>query len=81
MPMVFQRLVVVVQVEVGIAQLTVDSAQNLQVFCAQLDGRLKKGDTRTVISHFTQTLTCQSQFQTRGLHPARDSREVSKEQD
>ncbi len=42
MPMVFQRLVVVVQVEVGIAQLTVDSAQNLQVFCAQLDGRLKK---------------------------------------
>lgn len=74
--MIFQRLVVVVQVEVGVSQLTVDCAQNLQVFCAHLDGRLKKGDARMVISHFTQTLTFQSQFQTRGLHPAGGSREV-----
>lgn len=69
MPVELQGFHVVVQVKVGVAQLTVDGAQHLQVFCADLDGRLEEGDPRPVVPGFTEPLALQRQFQARHLHP------------
>lgn len=68
---------IVVQVEVSIAQLTVDSTQHLQVLCANLDGRLKEGDTRPEITGFTEPLTLQRQLQAGRLHPTAEKSPVS----
>lgn len=68
---------IVVQVEVSIAQLTVDSTQHLQVLCANLDGRLKEGDTRAEITGFTEPLTLQRQLQAGRLHPTAEKSPVS----
>lgn len=68
---------VVVQVEVSIAQLTVDGTQHLQVLCANLDGRLKEGDTRPEITGFTEPLTLQRQLQAGRLHPTAEKSPVS----
>lgn len=72
MPVKLQSLGVVVQVEVGVAQLAVDSTKDLQVFCAHLDGSFKKGDACPVIAHLTEALTLQRQLQARNLHPTAD---------
>lgn len=64
-----KRFGVVLQVEVGIAQLAVDGAEDLQVLRPYLDGGLKEGDTCSVITRLTQTLSLQRQLQTRGFHP------------
>lgn len=59
---------VVVQVKVSIAQLTVDGTQHLQVLCADLDGRFKEGDARSVVTGFTEPLALQRQLQAGHLH-------------
>lgn len=59
MPVELQGLGVVMQVEVGIAQLAVDGAEYLQVLCAHLDGRFEKGDPCPVVAHLTEPLTLQ----------------------
>lgn len=64
-----ERFGVVLQVEVGVAQLTVDGAEDLQVFRPYLDGGLEEGDACAVIACLTQTLALQRQLQTRRLHP------------
>lgn len=64
-----ERFGVVLQVEVGVAQLAVDGAEDLQVLCPYLDGGLKERDTCAVITCLTQTLSLQRKLQTRGLHP------------
>lgn len=61
--------VIVLQVEVGVSQLAVDGAEDLQVLRPDLDGGLEEGDACPVIASFTQTLSFQRQLQTRGLHP------------
>lgn len=53
MAVVLQGFGVIVQMEVGIAKLAVDSTENLQVLCAHLDRRLEEGDTSTVVAHLT----------------------------
>lgn len=60
---------VVMQVKVGVAQLTVDGTQHLQVLCAHLDGRLKEGHPRPVVPGFTEPLALQRQLQAGHLHP------------
>lgn len=70
MVVVFQRLSVVVQVEVGISQLAVDGTEDLEVLGTDLDGRLEKGDASIVVSHLAKSLSFQGELQTRGLHPA-----------
>lgn len=69
-----ERFGVVLQVEVGIAKLAVDSAEDLQVLCPYLDGGLEEGDTCAVITCLTQTLSLQRQLQTRGLHPGQNTK-------
>lgn len=64
-----ERLGVVLQVEVGVAQLAVDGAEDLQVLRPDLDGGLEEGDASTVITRLAQTLSLQCQLQTRGFHP------------
>lgn len=68
--MELQSFAVVLQVKEGIAQLTIDGTQNLQVFCANLHGRLEERNTTPVIPHFTQAFPLQSQVQTGCLHPS-----------
>lgn len=63
--MVLQGFVVLLQVKVGIAQLAVDGAKNLEVLCSNLDGRLKEGNTGTIVTSLTKPLTFQSQVQAR----------------
>lgn len=40
MAMVLQGFVILLQVKVGISQLTVDGAEDLEVLCSDLDGGL-----------------------------------------
>lgn len=54
-----QSLGIIVQVEVGISQLAVDSAEYLQVLGANLDCSFKKGDACSVVAHLTEPLTLQ----------------------
>lgn len=77
MPVELQGLSVVMQVEVGIAQLAVDGTEHLQVLCAHLDGSFKEGDACSVVAHFTEPLALQRQLQAGHLHPAADRSKVS----
>lgn len=77
MPVELQSLSVVMQVEVGIAQLAVDGTEHLQVLCAHLDGSFKEGDACSVVAHFTEPLALQRQLQAGHLHPAADRSKVS----
>lgn len=77
MPVELQRLSVVMQVKVSIAQLTVDGAQHLQVLCAHLDGRFKERDARPVVAHFTEPFALQRQLQAGHLHPTAHRGRVS----
>lgn len=70
MPMVLQGFVVLLQVEVGVPQLAVDGAEDLQVFRPHLDGRLEEGDAGAVLARLAEPLALQRQVQTRRLHPA-----------
>lgn len=60
MSMELQGFGVVMQVEIGITQLAVDSAEHLQVLCAHLDGSFKEGDARSVVTNLTEPLSLQS---------------------
>lgn len=63
--MVLQGFVILLQVKVGVAQLAVDGAEDLQVICSDLDGRLEEGDAAAIVVELTEPLTLQSQVQTR----------------
>ena len=77
MPVELQGLSVLMQVEVGIAQLAVDGTEHLQVLCTHLDGSFKEGDASSVVPHLTETLTFQRQLQAGHLHPTADRRRLS----
>lgn len=62
--MVFQGFIILLQVEVGVSQLAVDGAEDLEVLCSNLDGRLEEGHTCPVVTSLTETLALQSQVQT-----------------
>lgn len=69
MPVVLQGFSILLEVEVGIAQLAVDGAEGLQVFRTDLDGRLKKRRPAFEVAGLAQTFPFQSQLQAGGLHP------------
>lgn len=77
MPVELQSLGVVMQVEVSIAQLAVDSTEHLQVLCAHLDGSFKEGDACSEVAHLTEPLTLQCQLQAGHLHPAAERNRAS----
>lgn len=77
MPVELQGLSVVMQMEVGIAQLAIDGAEHLQVLCAHLHGSFKEGDACSVVARLTEPLTLQRQLQAGHLHPTADRRGVS----
>ena len=60
--MVLQRPRVLLQVEVGIAQLAVDGTQHLQVLRAHLHGGLKEGHARLEVARLAPPLTLQGQL-------------------
>lgn len=62
---VLQGFAIFFEVKVGIAQLAVDGAKDLEVLCSDLDGRLKERHTGTIVTSLTEPLTFQSQVQTR----------------
>lgn len=68
---VFQGFSILLEVEVGVAQLAVDGTEGLQVFCAHLDGCLKKRRPAFKVSGLAQTFSFQSQLQAGRLHPER----------
>lgn len=70
MPMVLQGFVVLLQVKVGVAQLAVDGAEDLEVLCTDLDGRLKEGHASPIVASLAEALAFQSEVQTRCFHPA-----------
>lgn len=77
MPVELQGLGIVMQVEVGIAQLAVDGTEYLQVLRAHLDGSFKEGDACSVVAHLTEPLALQRQLQAGHLHPTADRRRSS----
>lgn len=77
MPVELQGLSIVMQVEVGIAQLAVDGTEHLQVLCAHLDGSFKEGDACSVVPYLTEPLTLQCQLKAGHLHPRTDRSTVS----
>lgn len=62
--MVLQGFIILLEVKVGISQLAVDGAEDLEVLCSNLDGRFKEGHTCPVVTSLTEPLTFQSQVQT-----------------
>lgn len=56
--------------KVGVSQLAVDGAQDLEVLRSNLDGRLKEGHAGPIVSRLAQALALQGEVQTRRLHPA-----------
>lgn len=64
MSMVFQGFVILLQVKVSIAKLTIDGAEDLEVLGSNLDGRLKERNTSTIITGLTEPFTFQRQVQT-----------------
>lgn len=64
-----QGLGIIMQVEVGIAQLAVDGTEHLQILCAHLNSSFKEGDTCSVVAQLTEPLTLQRQLQAGHLHP------------
>lgn len=70
MPVVLQSFGVLLEVKVGIAQLAVDGAQDLEVLRSHLDGRLKEGHAGPIVSRLAQALALQGEVQARRLHPA-----------
>lgn len=71
-PVVLQGFAVLLEVEVGVAQLAVDGAERLQVFRAHLDGGLKERCPSLEVPGFAQSLAFQRQLQAGGLHPGED---------
>lgn len=69
MSVVFQGFSILLEVKVGVAQLAVDGSEGLQVFCADLDGCLKKCRPAFKVSGLAQTFSFQCQLQAGGLHP------------
>lgn len=69
---VLQGFAVLLEVEVGVAQLAVDGAERLQVFRAHLDGGLKERCPSFEVPGFAQSLPFQRQLQAGGLHPGED---------
>lgn len=78
MPMVLQGFVVFLQVKVGVAQLAVDGAEDLEVLCSDLDGRLKEGHASPIVAGLAEALAFQSEVQTRCFHPA-EKQDLSEE--
>lgn len=76
MPVVLQGLVVVLQVEVGVPQLAVDGAEDLEVLCSHLDRRLKERHASMIVPGLTEPLAFQGQIQTGRLHPAEKRKET-----
>jgi len=74
--MVLQGFVVLLKVEVGVAQLAVDGAEDLKVLRSNLDRGLEEGHADAVVAGLTEPLAFQSQVQTRRLHPAGSGRRV-----
>ena len=65
--MVLQCLLIVLQIEIGIAHLAVDGTQRSQVARTTLDRRLKEIDTFTTVTLLAVTLAFQSQLETCSL--------------
>ena len=55
MLVVFESFAVLRQIEVGIAELTVDGAQCLQIIGADVDSRLEELYSGATISHLAQS--------------------------
>uniref|UniRef100_M3Z672 Uncharacterized protein n=1 Tax=Mustela putorius furo TaxID=9669 RepID=M3Z672_MUSPF len=70
-PVVLQGPGVLLQVEVGVAQLAVDGTQRLQVLRAHLHRRLKERRACLEVPRLAETLPLQGELQARGLHPGR----------
>lgn len=69
--MVLQGFGVLLQVEIGIAQLAVDGTESLQVLCPHLHGCFEEGCPSFEVPCLTQTLSFQGQLQARCFHSAK----------
>lgn len=74
---VLQGFAILLEVEVGVAQLAVDGAKRLQFFRAHLDGGLKERCPAFKVPGFAQSLPFQRQLQAGGLHPGGDKSDTS----
>lgn len=69
--MVLQGFGVLLQVEIGIAQLAVDGTESLQVLCPHLHGCFEEGCPSFEVPCLTQALSFQGQLQARCFHSAK----------
>ena len=68
MLVVFESFAVLRQIEVRIAELTVDGAESLEIVRTDADGRLKELYPGATVSDLAQPLTLQSELHTRAFH-------------
>ena len=76
--MVFQGLGVLLQVEICVAQLTVDGTESLQVLRPHLHCCFEEGCPSFEVPSLAQALSFQGQFQTGRLHSAKSKTVISR---
>ena len=69
--MKLEGLAVLLQVEVGVADLTVDGAQSLQLRRTYLYGGLEELDSRATVARLTEAFAFQRHVKARALHRCR----------